>query len=90
VPLHKRIVEAHRLPVKSGVLVQQIEGLGPASRSGLRKGDIILAVEGQSTASIDAMHRILDGENIGKRVALTVLRNQSLEIVHLVPVELGD
>jgi S1-C subfamily serine protease len=89
-PLHKRIVEAHKLSVKSGVLVQQIEGLGPASRSGLRKGDIIIAVEGHPTASIDTMHRLLDGESIGKRIALTVLRNQSIEVVHLVPVELGD
>ncbi|HLF63685.1 MAG TPA: trypsin-like peptidase domain-containing protein [Saprospiraceae bacterium] len=90
VPLHKRLIDALKLPAKSGVFVQQIEGLGPASRSGLRKGDIILAVEGHATSSIDTMHRLLDGESIGKRIALSVLRNQSIEVVHLVPVELGD
>lgn len=90
VPLHKRLAEALRLSMKSGVLVQQIEGLGPASRSGLKKGDIIIAVDGNATSSIDVMHRNLDGERIGKRIALTVLRNQTIETVHLVPVELGD
>jgi len=88
VALHKRIIEAHKLATESGVLVQQIEGLGPASRSGLKKGDVIVAVEGEPTSSIDTMHRLLDGGSIGKRIALTVLRNQSLEVVHLVPVEL--
>ena len=90
VQLHKRLVESLKLTTKSGVLVQQIEGLGPASRSGLRKGDVIVAVEGLETPSIDVMHRTLDGESIGKRIALTLLRNTSLETVHLVPVELGD
>jgi S1-C subfamily serine protease len=90
VPIHKRIVEALRLTTRSGVLVQQIEGMGPASRSGLRKGDVILSVDGRPAPSIDTMHRVLDGESIGKRIALTVLRNQSTEVIHLVPVELGD
>jgi S1-C subfamily serine protease len=90
VPLHKRVVDFHKLSVKSGVLVQQIEGLGPASRSGLKKGDVIVAVENDPTATIDAMHRLLDGESVGKRIALTVLRSNSIEVVHLVPVELGD
>ena len=90
VALHKRIIEAHKLTTKTGVLVQQIEGLGPASRSGLKKGDVIVAVEGEPTSSIDTMHRLLDGESIGKRIALTVLRSQAIETVHLVPVELGE
>jgi len=34
------------------------------------------------------MHRLLDGESIGKRIALSVLRNNNIEVVHLVPVEL--
>jgi hypothetical protein len=36
------------------------------------------------------MHRILDAQFIGQRVALTILRNQVREIVHLVPDELAD
>jgi S1-C subfamily serine protease len=90
IPLHLRIVESLKLPTNSGVLVQQIEGMGPASRSGLRKGDVIVDVNGQPTPSIDAMHRILDAQFIGQRVALTILRNQVREIVHLVPDELAD
>jgi S1-C subfamily serine protease len=90
VPLHLRIVESLKLRANSGVLVHQIEGMGPASRSGLRKGDVILDVSGMPTPSIDAMHRILDAQFIGKRVALTVLRNQIKEVVHLVPDELVD
>jgi S1-C subfamily serine protease len=88
VPLQKRLTDVLKLSLRSGVLVQQIEGLGPASRSGLRKGDVIISVEGNPTPSIDAMHRLLDGNSIGKRIALSVIRNQSIETVHLVPVEM--
>ncbi len=90
VSLHRRLVEALKLNSPSGVMVQHIEGMGPASRSGLRKGDVILGVNDQPTPSIDAMHRVLDASHIDQRVALHVLRGNSIEIVHLVPVELGD
>lgn len=88
VQLHRRLVEVHKIGIASGVLVQHIEGLGPASRSGLHAGDIILSVEDQPTPSIDVMHRILDASRIGERIALQILRGNTMEVIHLVPVEL--
>lgn len=86
VTLHKAMSKlAH---ATAGVFVEQIEAMGPASRSGLRKGDVILSAEGIPVSSVDTLHRVLDGESIGKRIALTVLRNQSIETIHLVPAEM--
>lgn len=90
VVLPRLLIDRLKLPVRTGVFVQSIEGLGPASLSGLRKGDVIVEADGHPTPSIDAMHRVLDAQYIGKRIALTVLRNGAMETVHLVPTELSD
>src|SRR6516164_7592121 len=42
VPIHPRVTRFHRLSVDRGVLVAGLEPGSPASRSGLREGDIIV------------------------------------------------
>lgn len=90
ITLHRRLVERYGLQQNTAVLVEQIEPLGPAARSSLKKGDIILSIEGETTHSFDSLHRLLDETRIGRRLPLTVLRNGEQKQVHLVPEELGD
>lgn len=87
IPLHRRTVRHHRIPVESGVLVASVESGGPAETAGILEGDIIIGFEGQAIPDIDALHRLLSDAKIGARCALTVLRRtQKLEI-EIVPVE---
>ena len=44
VPLHRRIVRHHELPVESGVFVVSVEPGSPAARAGVRDGDLIVAL----------------------------------------------
>jgi S1-C subfamily serine protease len=74
VPLPRRVVRAQHLTVASGVLIASIEPGGPAARSGLKVGDIIVSAAGEPTPSIDALHRILTHERIGVATPVTVLR----------------
>jgi len=53
--------------------VQTVSG-GPAEKAGLRAGDVILSVDGKDAPSVDAIHRILDGNSIGRASNLRVLR----------------
>jgi S1-C subfamily serine protease len=41
-------------------------------------GDVVLKLEGFATPTVDAVHRLLTRERIGKRVTLEVLRDGSL------------
>ncbi|MDX1409845.1 MAG: trypsin-like peptidase domain-containing protein [Saprospiraceae bacterium] len=88
--LHPRVVKQNRLKLNAGVLVRKVEAMGPASRSDLKQGDVILAIEGNEVGSFDALHRSLDESRIGERVQVQVLRNNTVTTVHLVPQELGD
>ncbi len=41
----------------------------------MRVGDVVLALDGRATSSVDAVHKLLTRETIGQRVALDVLRD---------------
>ena len=58
----------------AGVLIASLTDGGPAAAAGLRPGDLILAVDGDPTPSVDAVHRLLGRKPIGRTLALRVLR----------------
>jgi len=72
----------------SALLVQTIEPDGPAQNAALMPGDLIVRFNGRALASIDALHKLLDEKAIGQAAELTVLRNQRLMTVGVVPGEL--
>jgi S1-C subfamily serine protease len=87
VPLHRRIVRFHRLPVESGILVVSIEPGSPAQRAGLTEGDMIVGFDGQPVTGIDDLHRILTEEKVGVRAALTIIRRTEKLNLDIIPEE---
>ena len=74
VPLPRRVVRYHDLPVESGILVASVEQHSPAEKAGLVEGDLIVGYGAQAIGSIDDLHRLLVEEQVGVRTPLTVLR----------------
>jgi S1-C subfamily serine protease len=64
-----------------------LEANGPASRAGLKEGDVIVAYGKHPVSSIDDLHRLLTEEQLGIKTALTVLRGGEKLIVDVVPEE---
>jgi len=73
--LSRALVRRIGLDVESGVLVVAVSSGGPAAAAGLEVGDVVLKLEGHPTPSVDAVHKLLTRERIGRRVGLEVLRN---------------
>ena len=44
-------------------------------RAGLRVGDVVLKLDGAPTPSVDAVHKLLTRDKVGRKVALDVLRD---------------
>ena len=88
VPLLRKLVRAYRLPAGSGVLVARVEPGGPAARAGLREDDIIVAFAGAATPRIDALHRMLTADRIGRAADLRVLRGVELLTLTVTPAEM--
>jgi S1-C subfamily serine protease len=79
--LSKALTRRMGLDAEAGVLVVQIVPGGPGEAAGLRPGDVILSFDEQPSPSVDAIHRLLGKEAIGRKIPLAVLRDG--QVVHL-------
>ncbi len=87
VPLHRRIVRFHQVPVESGILVVSIEPNSPAQKAGLEEGDVIVGYDSHPIASIDDLHRLLTDTQVGARSSLTIIRRSEKQALDIVPEE---
>jgi S1-C subfamily serine protease len=87
VPLHRRLVRWHSLPVENGIFVVSVEAASPAQRAGIREGDILIGYNDQTVKDIDGLHRILTESRLGVRATLTILRGTEKINLDIVPAE---
>lgn len=88
--LSKALVRRLGLNVDGGVLVAGVSSGGPADHAGLRVGDVVLRLDGEATASVDAVHKLLTRERIGRVVSLDVLRDGVVVKLNLQVLERPD
>jgi S1-C subfamily serine protease len=88
VPLQRRSVRFHGLARESGVLVQSLAPDGAASSGEIKTGDIIVEFDGLPIGDIDALHRLLTEERVGKVIPVTVLRRGEKLALSVTPREL--
>jgi S1-C subfamily serine protease len=83
--IHRRVVRHFALAHETGLLVLGVEPGSPASRAGLREGDIVVEFNGQAIAGIDDLHKHLTGAQVGARSSLTVIRSTEKLALEIVP-----
>jgi serine protease Do len=72
-----------------GVLVTGVEPLSPASRAGLRRGDVILAVQGKEVSSAEQFETVMKKADLEEGVRLHVRRGDG-KLFFVVKAEEGD
>jgi S1-C subfamily serine protease len=87
VPLQRRIVRFHNLPVESGILVVAVEGGSPAQKASVLEGDVIVGYGDRPISGIDQLHRVLTEKQVGIRSSLTVIRRGEKQVLPIVPEE---
>jgi S1-C subfamily serine protease len=87
VSLPRLAVRAHGLAAQSGVLVTGVDEDSPATRAGLRSGDIIVGFAKKAVTGIDDLHRLLASDRIGTATTITVLRRADRLELAIVPEE---
>lgn len=63
-----------QLPVNYGVLIQDVAQGSPAERAGIRRGDVIVAVNGKKVTSFNEMRRSILGMKVGQELSITFIR----------------
>ena len=87
VPIARKVVRFYQLPVSSGVLVISVPAGSPASKAGLRENDVMVEFQGQPIPSIDALHKLLTGDQIGRESELTIIRGTEKLTLRITPGE---
>ena len=79
---------AARTGQRNALRVVEVVAGSPAASSGLRAGDLVLAVTGEPLGDAQSLQRLLFEESIGQRLEITVLRNGALVDAVTIPAEL--
>jgi len=87
-PLDRRLARAHHLPTLQAVEIVAVDARGPASRAGLREGDLLVAVNGRPVGTVDDVHRMLVAWPIGEPLTVTVLRGAARFDLAVTPAEM--
>jgi S1-C subfamily serine protease len=84
VAIDRRVMHARGLAQTSGVRVIATESASPADRAGIRRGDIVVGLDGVTIDSVDALHQALDASRVRKDVVVKLLRGtRSPEVMYL-------
>jgi S1-C subfamily serine protease len=85
----RRFARAHGLAQDRGVLVAEVVPGGPAARAGIDRGDLLLALGGETVQGVDDLLRWLSAERVGEAAEALLLRRGDLRRLRLVPGERG-
>jgi len=66
--------EVYSLPEIAGVLVEDFSDDSPAKRTGIERGDVIIAVEGQQIERVGQLQRLIAQHRPGERVSIDLIR----------------
>jgi len=86
-PITSQIKRRFSLPVESGIYIVKVVPGGPASKGGIKDGDVILKVNGKKIKTAQDLKEIMKKKGIGEEVTLLVLREGEYKRIR---VKLGE
>lgn len=78
------------LPEVAGVLVIRVIPNTPAADAGLRRGDVVLEIDGEAIASADVLQRRVENSNVGQTLNLKIKRGDQTEQLAVKTAELDS
>jgi S1-C subfamily serine protease len=81
---------ATKLGTTHGLQIASVVAGSPAAEAGLRRGDIVVSVDGKNVVTATAIQQLMVEDAIARRIEMTVWRNGALVDVFVTPRELAD
>ena len=81
---------AAKLGTTHGLQIASVVAGSPAAEAGLRRGDIVVSVDGRNIVTATAIQQLMVEDAIARRIEMTVWRNGALVDVFVTPRELAD
>jgi len=89
-PVDADLAASLNLPAARGAIVTSVQAGGPAEKAGVKRGDVITAVNNQQIADPNSLRNTVAGMAPGTKTTLTVLRNGRDEQLPVALAELPD
>jgi S1-C subfamily serine protease len=77
-----------QLPEINGVLVAGVVPNSPATVSGMRRGDVITQIDGQTVTTADQLQSLVDKSKLGQPLRVTVRRGNGTQQISVRTAEL--
>jgi serine protease Do len=77
------------IPEVYGAIIFKVYPRTPSEQGGLKENDIILDIGGKMVKSADDARKLIDLAPVGEYVPITIMRNGSVKIVNVKPVDLS-
>jgi serine protease DegQ len=77
------LAESFNLPTTNGTLIAGVQRGGPAERAGIRRGDILVAVESREVTDSTRMLNLIAALKPGEQATLKILRDHKEELVQI-------
>jgi serine protease Do len=84
--LTKQLADYFGISGGNGVLVTSVSDDGPAAKAGVKAGDVITAIDGETVDSTGDISRIINQKKEGE-VVITLVRNKSQQTLRVTPTE---
>ena len=84
------LAEYYGIKDKNGVLVTQVFKGDPADKSGIKTGDVIVAVDGKTVSSSRELSRTIANTTVGERTPISILRAGEKKTLHVELVRRSD
>ena len=81
---------AAKLGTANGLQIASVVPESPAAKAGLRRGDVVVSVDGHNVVTATAIQKLMVEDAIARRIEMTVFRNGALVDVFVVPRELAE
>ena len=94
-PVRTEFAKVYGLPEARGAIVADVQADSggqptPAFKAGMQVNDVVVEFNGQPIPSIDALHKLLTGDQIGVTSKLTILRGTEKMTLAITPGENVD
>ena len=86
-PLPARIAYRAGLSQASAVRVREVQTDSPAGTAGLKVGDLLVRLDGETVTGVDDLFRLLDERRIDRPVTVTVVRSSGLTDIAVRPID---
>ena len=90
VDLPDSLVSEFPLQTQQGLMIVNVEPQSPAAEAGILLGDILTKIETTSVAKLRDLQAFLEPQNIGKAIAVELIRGGKLENISLTVGDSGD